>query len=182
MNIHPSQKKKKKKKKKRQEFRLEAGAQSPARYKLNFTGPTREILFFFRPDVYNQHSDTPYASEHYWDWTATDGNDFYDSATILINNGPLHIPARDPTFFQLMPSVAHNSIPKQRVSCIPFALTGLDDVAPVGDIDLSAYDSVDLYLTFPGGSLRDDGTLCVFARGENVVVIDSGMGGLTFAF
>lgn len=166
-----------------QEFHISAGALSPQRYKLNFTGPTRELLFYFRPDTYDPHSDNPTSSQHYWDWTCTDGNDFYDSATIYINNAPMHIPARDPTFFQyLMPSVTHSSIPKQRVSCIPFAITGLDGTPPVGDIDLSAYDAVDLVLTFPGGQAKDDGTLVVFARSENVVTLQNGMSGLVFQF
>ena len=166
-----------------QEFRLSAGMQGPARFKLNFTGPTREILFYFRPDVYNPHSDTPHSSQNYWDWAATDGSDFYESATMYFNNAPLHIPPRDPTFFQyLMPSVTHKSIPKQRISCIPFAITGLDLASPVGDIDMSAYDSIDLMLTFPGGALKDTGTPYVFARGENVCTIQSGMSAPVFAF
>lgn len=166
-----------------QEFRISAGASSPQRFKLNFTGPTRELLFFFRPDAYDPHSDQPSSSQSYWDWTNTDGSDFYETATVCINNAPMHIPARDPTFFQyLMPGVTHGSIPKQRISCIPFALTGLDGTPPVGDIDLSAYDAVELVLTFEGGSARDDGTLVVFARSENVITILNGMSGLVFQF
>ena len=166
-----------------QEFRVTAGLQSPARFKLNFTGPTRELLFYFRPDVYNPHSDTPVSSQNYWDWTTTDGNDFYATATVCFNNTPMHDPPRDPVFFQyLMPGVTHDSIPKQRISCIPFAMTGLDAVAPVGDIDLSAFDSIELTLTFPDGALKDTGTLYVFARGENVITIVAGASGPVFAF
>ena len=166
-----------------QEFRISAGLQGPARFKLDVTGPTREILFYFRPDVHNPHSDTPYSSQNYWDWTTTDGDDFFESATVYFNNAPLHVPPRDPTFFQyLMPSLTHKSIPKQRIFCIPFALTGLDMTSPVGDIDTSAYGAIDIMLTFPGGTLQDTGTLYVFARGENVCTITAGMSSPVFAF
>ena len=160
-----------------QSFRLVAGATGPVRLKLDLTGPVKALTFFFRPDIYNVHRGGS-SSDQYWNWQLTNANkdqDIFSSATLVLNNQAMFQPPRDPVFFKhMMPTQYRTSTPRQRTYNIPFSANP-DCDGPMGSINMSLYDSIELVMEYSNGNvLQDTGTLWVYAETWNVQSIRSG--------
>ena len=166
-----------------QSTRLVAGAKGPFRVKLNLVGPVKALTFFFRPDDNDIRTGGTHA-ENYWQWSLTDTNkdqDLFSDANLVLNNQALYQPAMDPLFFKhLLPTQFRVSTPKQRVYLLPLSANP-DCSEPMGSLNLSLYDNVELVLNFSNGNcLTDTGTLWVYGETHNVYQLRQGQLGRVF--
>ena len=156
---------------------LKAGDPSGRRIKIQFGGPCKEIVFFFRPTT---HELGGAESQRYWDWsigaTSDAATDFFATCQVLVNGQPLFPsnPAPPPMFFRhTVPCMNHASVPRQSVYTIPFAWCP-DKLSPSGSFNLSAVQTVELLFEYPGGKLPVQGTLNIMGRLINVFSINAG--------
>lgn len=160
-----------------QQAYLKAGDQSGRRIKIQFGGPCKEIVFFFRPTTHELDGSE---SERYWDWTvgasADAAVDFFSTCQVLINGVPLYAtnPAPPPMYFRhTVPAIHHASVPRQSVYTIPFSWRP-DQLSPSGSFNLSEVQTVELLFEYPNGALAVDGTLNIMGRQVNVFSIRAG--------
>ena len=156
---------------------LQAGDPSGRRIKIQFGGPCKEIVFFFRPTTHELGGSE---SQRYWDWTIGDtvdaATDFFDTCQVLVNGQPLFPsnPAPPPMFFRhTVPCMNHASVPRQSCYTIPFAWCP-DKLNPSGSFNLSTVQNVELLFTYPGNALPVSGTLNIMGRIINVFSIREG--------
>eukprot|EP00899_Mesostigma_viride_P018382 jgi/Mesvir1/26545/Mv16200-RA.1 len=161
-----------------------AGAEQVA-IDLKFNHPTKELLFFYRPEVWWGDSSDPMACyKGYWLFnnpaSAFGGGHLFSSANVVLNSQNVYGDGRDPVYFSsLVPSQYHARVwPEHRLYVIPFSLQP-NAWRPTGSVNLSRLDDVKLVLkrtgTLPAGSIH------VYAKNFNVIKIQNGMGGKRYA-
>ena len=167
-----------------QQVSLPLGDPSGRRIKIEFGGPCKEIVFFFRPTAHRL--DGP-ENQRYWDWGVGPLNnlkDFFSSCQLLINGQPLYpgTHGQPPMFFKhTIPCMNHVSVPRQNCYTMSFAWFP-DMVAPSGSFNLSSVQTVELVFDYPGGSLQVDGQLSIMGRMMNIYSVQHGMPTAAFLF
>ncbi len=165
-----------------QQVTLGAGDPSGRRIKIEFGGPCKELVFFFRPTT---HQLTGAQNQRYWDWGTgadNDPRDFFATCQLLVNGQPLFPtnPGHPPMFFRhTVPCMNHASVPRQACYTISFAWFP-DMLNPSGSFNFSAVQTVELVFTYPGGALLEDGTLSIMGRMINVYSVQHGMATAAF--
>lgn len=165
-----------------QRVALSKGDPSGRRVKIEFGGPCKELVFYFRP---TEHLLDGPQNQRYWDWGTGPGNalqDFFATCQLLINGQPLFptSPGHPPMFFRhTIPCMNHASVPRQNCYTISFAWFP-DMLSPSGSFNLSAVQTVELMFTYPGGSLQADGQLTIMGRMMNIYSVQHGMATAAF--
>lgn len=159
-----------------QQVSLSKGDHSGRRIKIEFGGPCKEIVFFFRPLTHQLDGSE---NQRYWDWGTgpqNDLRDFFSTCQLLVNGQPLFPsnPPPPPMFFKhTVPCMNHVSVPRQTCYTIAFAWFP-DMISPSGSFNLSAVQTVELVFTYPGGQLQTDGMLSIMGRMINVYSVQHG--------
>lgn len=160
-----------------QKVSLSSGDPSGRRIKIEFGGPCKELVFFFRPLAHQLDGAT---NQRYWDWgTGPENNlrDFFASCQLLVNGQPLFpsSPPPPPMFFRhTVPCMNHVSVPRQ--TCYTIAFSWFPDmISPSGSFNLSAVQTVELVFTYPNGQLASDGVLTIMGRMMNIYSVQHGM-------
>lgn len=167
-----------------QQVSLPLGDPSGRRIQVQFGGPCKEIVFFFRPTTHRL--DGP-ENQRYWDWGTGPLNnlkDFFSGCQLLVNGQALFpgTQGQPPMFFKhTIPCMNHVSVPRQNCYTISFAWFP-DMLAPSGSFNLSAVQTVELVFTYPGGSLQTDGQLTIMGRMMNVYSVQHGMATAAFLY
>lgn len=165
-----------------QQVALSAGDPSGRRIKIEFGGPCKEIVFFFRP---NTHRLDGSENQRYWDWGTGPLNnlqDFFSGCQLLVNGQALFTNSQGhpPMFFRhTVPCMNHVSVPRQQCYTIAFAWFP-DMLSPSGSFNLSSVQTVELVFTYPGGALQLDGQLSIMGRMMNVYSVQHGMATAAF--
>eukprot|EP00899_Mesostigma_viride_P012941 jgi/Mesvir1/21648/Mv04069-RA.1 len=151
---------------------------------LKFNHPTKELIFFFRPDEWWTDDDLKSHYTGYWSFanpnSAFGDGHLFSTANLVLNSQNVYGDGRDPVYFSsLLPSHFHNRAWKDhRLYIIPFSLQP-DAWKPTGSINLSRLDDVKLVLKRTGP--LPPGCIHVYARNFNVIKIQNGMGGKRYA-
>ncbi|KAK9827024.1 hypothetical protein WJX74_003857 [Apatococcus lobatus] len=165
-----------------QQVALSRGDPSGRRVKIEFGGPCKELVFYFRPTAHLL--DGP-QNQRYWDWGTGPANalqDFFATCQLLINGQPLFPTSQGhpPMFFRhTIPCMNHASVPRQTCYTISFAWFP-DMLSPSGSFNLSAVQTVELMFTYPNGSLQADGMLTIMGRMMNIYSVQHGMATAAF--
>ncbi|KXS08972.1 hypothetical protein M427DRAFT_50137 [Gonapodya prolifera JEL478] len=153
---------------------------STARLKLNFSHPTKELIWTAQP------ADNLSGGKNRWiDWTDNGtgtkpfaGADTVAQAKIQVNNND-RISLRSSAYYsRIVPLYCHTRGPSTGIYVYSFALKP-EEHQPSGSINLSRIESTTLFLNLTTGTRPV--TVHVFAVSYNVLRIVSGLGGLAFA-
>ncbi|KAJ3310094.1 hypothetical protein HDU93_005450, partial [Gonapodya sp. JEL0774] len=153
---------------------------STARIKLNFSHPTKEIVWVVQPtdNVSNNRNRWVDFSDAGSGTNPFAGGDTVAQAKIQVNNQD-RISLRNSAYFsRIVPLFSHTRGPGTGIYTYSFALRP-EDHAPSGTINLSRIESTTLFLNLTTGTRPV--TVHVFAINYNVLRITSGLGGLAFA-
>lgn len=105
-------------------------------------------------------------------------DDFFTSATLVLNNQKLHSPPRDPVYFSYFNAANyHSRVPVENDYEVFYVMSfGLEPEhrVPNGSLNLSNFSNVNLEFTIPSGGI-EDGTIYIMIRAHNVVQVQNGM-------
>ena len=147
--------------------------------RLNFNHPVKELIWVVQPEKRDTTKNTRFGFYEYED--ATDGEEFFKTAQLKLNNQD-RFSERPADYFRLVqPYQYHTRVPSMPIYVYSFALKP-EEHQPSGTCNFSRIDNAYLNLgniatNVDMGSL----TIKVFAINYNVLRITSGMGGLAFS-
>ena len=154
--------------------------------RLNFNHPVKELVWAIRrtnndPLEFGNVVDQAYAhnSDIDFSYANVDGEGFNTAKLQL--NGHDRFSERDAAYFRLVqPYQHHTRIPNKYVYCYSFALNP-EAHQPSGSCNFSRLDNVTLHLSGMKNKVGDSGDLLVYAVSNNILRIQSGMGGLAYS-
>eukprot|EP00899_Mesostigma_viride_P018899 jgi/Mesvir1/2700/Mv22879-RA.1 len=147
---------------------------------LKFNHPTKELIFFYRPDEWWTEDLKDYY-KGYWSFknvaSSFGEGHLFTTANLILNSQNVYADGRDPVYFDyVVPNQFHKRVDKDsHVYVIPFSMQP-DSWKPSGSINMSRLDDVKLVLKGMG-TTTPAGTLNVYAKNFNVMKIMNGMGG-----
>eukprot|EP00899_Mesostigma_viride_P000930 jgi/Mesvir1/10838/Mv03542-RA.1 len=151
---------------------------------LKFNHPTKELIFFYRPDEWWTEDLKDYY-KGYWSFknvaSSFGEGHLFTTANLILNSQNVYADGRDPVYFDyVVPNQFHKRVDKDsHVYVIPFSMQP-DSWKPSGSINMSRLDDVKLVLKGMG-TTTPAGTLNVYAKNFNVMKIMNGMGGKRYA-
>ena len=105
-------------------------------------------------------------------------DDFFTSATLVLNNQKLHSPPRDPVYFSYFNAANyHSRVPVENDYEVFYVMSfGLEPEqrVPNGSLNLSNFANVNMEFTIPDGGI-EDGTIYMMIRAHNVIRVENGM-------
>lgn len=173
------------------------GNQESVSIDLKFNHPTKELVFFYRPDnwVDAGYPNPVHVYKGYWEFmnwkrvfktvngvtTLYDPKGhLFDKANLTINSQTVYGDGRDANYFSaVVPSQFHTRVPKdQNIYVVPFSLDP-ENWKPSGSLNFSRLD--DVKLTLSGMNKPPPGSIHVYARNFNVLTVSNGMAGKRYA-
>eukprot|EP00899_Mesostigma_viride_P016857 jgi/Mesvir1/25172/Mv18852-RA.1 len=154
---------------------------------LKFNHPTKELIFFYRPDKwweYSEETDAVQQYKGYWNFvnpvSEFGGGHLFSTANLVLNSQNVYGDGRDPVYFHyLVQHQFHERVsPGVMLYTIPLCIQP-DAWKPSGSLNLSRLDDVKLVLKKMGG--LPPGSIHVYAKSYNVIKIQNGMGGKRYA-
>lgn len=148
------------------------------KFQLNFSHPVKEIIWVYVPKTH--YDANPQTGNQIFKYDIPDKPhlDVFDNAKIIIN-GNDRFSDQTPGYFRLVtPYLRHTRVPDKKVYVYSFAKEP-EGAQPSGQLNFSRVDSSQLALRFNEGV--EMGRLKIFAVSYNVLKIEGGMSGLTFA-
>ena len=153
--------------------------------RLNFNHPVKELVWAIRRNgndllEFGNVADDTLAVSSFDDAYSTPSGEGFETAKLQLN-GHDRFSERNAAYFRLVqPYQHHTRIPNKYVYCYSFALNP-EAHQPSGSCNFSRLDNVTLNLKDMKNRVGDNGELLVYAVSNNILRIQSGMGGLAYS-